>query len=382
MTPKQHIRIAAVVSQVSGFGQTLLTGCARWLSEFPRSGVWVTKGEINDPKFKLAGFDGILYHGGAEGFDQRIRRFKKPAINTSANWKTVPTNSILSDDRAAVRLAIEHFHERGRSDLAVITTTGLSFHYLRREAAFVEVAKDMGVTAKVMRLTGHPTEADWARIAREIRQHAGSLGIFAADNPLGYELCSHLTRAGVTIPDEVAVVGIGNETNLCEFSFPPLSSIDNAIDQRGYRALDELVKQIAGKPPLSEPVLIPPRGVIIRHSSDLFSVHDPDVRAALRFIHDHADDAIRIESVVRAVNISRRSLEQRFTKHLGRTIHEEIWRAHVQLAKQLLIESDLPIYHVAVRSGFGTLSNFCTLFRRAEGVAPGEFRKRRREWMR
>lgn len=355
-----------------------MSGCARWLGENPRSGVWVTKGDLGSPRFDLAPYDGVIYHSGVRTFERRLRRYRGPAINTSANTASIPPNSILSDDAAAARMAAEHFRERGRSELAVLYVKSFLYQQ-RRLIPFVEAVKRFGQAPITIELNDWNHQRSWKEAIGRIRAHAGALGVFTTDNQLGERVCRELTAAGVAVPEDVAVVGIGNETNLCEFATPPLSSVDIGIDLRGYRALEELVAQINGKPALTAPILIAPRGVIVRQSSDLSAVSDTDVRTALRFIHDHADEPVRIDEVVRVVNISRRSLEQKFAISLKRTIHEEIWRAHQQLAKHLLIHSDLPLYHIAARSGFGTLSNFSTLFRRASGVSPGEFRRKHRE---
>ncbi len=337
----------------------------------------MAKGSINNLAFDLSPYDGLLYYGEVSAFEKRLCHYGKPAINTSGNWISIPPNSILGDEIASARLAMEHMLEHGRSDLAVLTVAGSPFNQIRLQA-FEHVARQSRLSPIAMVLPGRDEKEGWRRVVDDIRTRGGSVGVFATDNHLGMRLCQELTDAGVNVPEEAAVVGIGNETNFCEFSIPPLSAVDTGIDLRGYRAMEELVAQINGKPPLSEPILIPPRGVIVRHSSDLTAVRNPEVRAALRYIHDHADRTIRVDEVVEFVNISRRGLEQKFVKSLNRTIHEEIWRAHLQLAKHLLINTDLFLYQVASQSGFGTLSNFSTLFHRANGLSPGAFRRQHR----
>ena len=96
--------------------------------------------------------------------------------------------------------------------------------------------------------------------------------------------------------------------------------------------------------------------------------------SALRFIREHADTTIKVRDVVAATTISRRSLEGRFNTLIGRTLHEEIWRGHFDLAMRLLSSSDLSLQEVAERSGFRTASALVNLFRQRLGVTPKEFR--------
>jgi len=108
----------------------------------------------------------------------------------------------------------------------------------------------------------------------------------------------------------------------------------------------------------------------------VLALDDPDVIAAVRFIRENADRAIRVNDVAHAVAMSRRSLERRFLRAFDRTIADEITRVHVQRAKKLLSESDLPIPHVAEAAGFGSPEYLATVFRREFGVTPLKYRSK------
>lgn len=47
----------------------------------------------------------------------------------------------------------------------------------------------------------------------------------------------------------------------------------------------------------------------------------------------------------------------------------------MERAKQLLIESDMPIDRVAAGCGFSSESYFHSHFKRAAGISPGEYRR-------
>ena len=78
---------------------------------------------------------------------------------------------------------------------------------------------------------------------------------------------------------------------------------------------------------------------------------------------------------LRTIPVSRRSLEMRFKNLTGQTLQTEIWRAHLDRAKRLLLETDLSIYEVGENSGFRTSATFNVMFRRAIGMTPTEFRR-------
>ena len=72
--------------------------------------------------------------------------------------------------------------------------------------------------------------------------------------------------------------------------------------------------------------------------------------------------------------VSRRALEIRFRKTLGRTILSEIQRIRLERAKRLLLETDLPLPAVAESAGFGTPSYLVQVFRQNVGITPARYR--------
>ena len=99
---------------------------------------------------------------------------------------------------------------------------------------------------------------------------------------------------------------------------------------------------------------------------------------ALHFLHDHAGEPIAVGDLVGHLLISRRSLEMRFRKAVGRTIHEELQRVRLERAKRLLLETDLPIPSVAEAAGFASPSYLGQVFRRTFGVTPARYRRQGR----
>ncbi|RYD24851.1 MAG: helix-turn-helix domain-containing protein, partial [Verrucomicrobiaceae bacterium] len=179
---------------------------------------------------------------------------------------------------------------------------------------------------------------------------------------------------GIRVPAEISVLGIGNYEQLCELSSPTLSSLEVDMERRGYEAARLLSHIFNGGPIPDGPTLIPPAHVVERQSTNVFAFEDEAVVSALQFIRENAFRTINVKDVVEATTISRRSLEGRFSRLTGRTLHEEIWQAHFDLATRLLASSDLSLQEIADRSGFRTASALVNLFRQRFGVTPKEYR--------
>jgi LacI family transcriptional regulator len=183
---------------------------------------------------------------------------------------------------------------------------------------------------------------------------------------------------GLSVPQDVAIVGAGNEDVICTSPPPTLTSIDLNCKQIGYQAAALLDRLMDGEAPVDEPLLIPPAELVPRESTDSHAVDDSVVARALRFIAEHGHESITVDDVVAATPASRRSLERRFQKAMRRTISEEITRLRLERAKRRLAESDDALKNVAADAGFSSLNHFYRAFVRLEGISPKEYRKQRR----
>ena len=108
----------------------------------------------------------------------------------------------------------------------------------------------------------------------------------------------------------------------------------------------------------------------------MLAIEDNDLVSAIRFIRDHPDQMIQVDDVAAAVCVSRRSLERRFLSTLGRTVHEEISRSHLEHATDLLVRTEMPIPAVAQASGYGSPEYFATVFKERMGITPLKYRAR------
>jgi LacI family transcriptional regulator len=183
---------------------------------------------------------------------------------------------------------------------------------------------------------------------------------------------------GLRVPEDVAMIGVGNNERLCGLARPPLSSVVLASEQIGYEAAALLDRLIEGEPPPERPILLPPIGVVARQSSDILAIPDPEVVAAIRMIRQSDLALIQVDDVVRASSVSRRTLELRFRQSLDRGIFEEIQRVRVDRAASLLAGTDMPMSILAKQAGFSNGMHLSSAFRRKRGMTPTAYRRQYR----
>jgi LacI family transcriptional regulator len=227
------------------------------------------------------------------------------------------------------------------------------------------------------------TVADWEteqeRKAEWLRGLEKPIGILAGYDELGCHLLTACTRCGIRVPEDVAVVSAGNDPVLCETSIPPLSSIFLDAQRIGYEAAAVLDRMMRGGKAPARPIRLPPAGLAARRSTDVMTVGDPEVAEALRFIRENACSGTRVASIVERIGLSHSVLERRFRKVLGRSPKAELLRVQISQARQLLVESDMPLKEVAHRCGFGSEKYFSDAFLRETGDRPGAYRRHYRK---
>jgi LacI family transcriptional regulator len=115
--------------------------------------------------------------------------------------------------------------------------------------------------------------------------------------------------------------------------------------------------------------------VVARQSTDVLAMEDADVVAALRYIRRCGQFSIGVQQVVERTGLSRRALEQRFRKALGRSIHDEIERVRLELIMQMLTETQKSVGEIARALGFPDAGHVSRLFRKAKGISPTTYRR-------
>ena len=292
---------------------------------------------------------------------------------------------IRTDSEAIARMGAKYLMDAGLRRFAFC---GFANHNwsAARERVFTGMVTEKGYECSALRIGSanwmkrhnwmesweheRPILTDW------LRSLSKPVGLMAANDACGREVLQVCIAERIQVPDEVAVVGVDNDEMMCELSTPPLSSVALDVDKAGYEAAQLLDALMRGQTVTERTVRVEPTHVVHRRSSDVLVQEDEAVGRALRFIREHARHPVSVSEVAEALGISRRTLERRFLAALGRTILDEIARSHLTRAKQLLVETDLPCYQVAIDAGFGSLKSFNRTFSQKEGITPLRFRRR------
>ena len=114
--------------------------------------------------------------------------------------------------------------------------------------------------------------------------------------------------------------------------------------------------------------------VITRRSTDTSCVSDPLMAKAMAFIQESLGTRITVADVARHLNVSRRLLEMKARKSIGRTVCDEIQRLRLNRARNLLRNTKMTVSEIAAECGFYDPSHLGLWFRKTFRLTPTAFR--------
>jgi len=270
--------------------------------------------------------------------------------------------------------------------MVVAIMLDLQWSHKRHTAVFAGVqqyAKEEGCSCSVTECPLDPASSveQWLgterTLAASMQDWQPPIGVFVGIEVVGRMVAQMCLNRGWRVPEDVAIITGLNEEAYCENPRPSLTSIEIGYERNGYEAAKLLDRLMDGESPPTQPILLPPVGVVVRESTDFFSVDDPQVAGALKFIAENCHRPIHVNDVARAVVAETQTLQLRFQKHLDRSIASVIRSTRIERAKRELTNSDDPLETIARKVGFRRAEQMYLVFKRELGISPSEYRQQR-----
>lgn len=374
--------MALLIETSLASGREILSGIARYVREH---GPWLLFHEARSLEEELPQWiknwkgQGIIARIQTSSMATALRETGIPVVDVIGVVADANFPIVHVDDGAIGAMGADHLFERGFRNFAFVGIQGENWS-ASREKAFLKHLKEHGCSAEVRSVSRHHVddiswEVHQTDLAAWISKLPKPLGIMVCSDQRGGQVLEACRRAGVRVPDDVAVIGVDNDQALCAVCNPPLSSVWPNHALVGYEAaglLDRLMKRDKKGPRRS---LVAPKGIITRLSTDTLAVDDPMVRSMLRLIRERACTGIRIDDIASVVGASRSVIQRRFRAALGRGINEELVSQRLNAAKSLLLETELSLVDIAERCGFRHQEYMGAVFKTHLKQTPAQFRK-------
>jgi LacI family transcriptional regulator len=343
-------------------------------------------GDFSVDNLQSLGCDGVILAmwGESQEIAAVVRASGIPAVNV-ARLQADAFPQVAPDDKEVGRMVARLFLDRGYRHFGYCAATDWDLvENLFDRQRFDGFAEPIAAAGHSVSFCDCP--ANWGEFSQSHEPEQSPLSqwlarlprpvaIMAPTDVRGRQVLLTASKAGLRVPEDAAVVAVDNDRVLCEVISPALSSVQLDGRKAGYEAAGLLDRLMHKRSPGPLPILVPPLRLVERRSSDVLALEDSEVAEAFRFITETSRRPTRVSDVAANVLISRRALERRFRRVLGRSVQEEIHRVHVQRAKQLLADEALSIARVADSSGFTSPRHLSVVFRRLVGIPPTAYRR-------
>lgn len=353
----------------SPYGRRVLSGVYEAVRYKPDCMLW-----LHDPNLPQAppnSFDGII------GVPQAARTGPILGPVPIININSVPvegTWQVYSDNYAICKMAFDHLYDRQIRQFCYVhvASGGVS---RARLVHLGELAEAAGCPWTIIKAEERGDLHETDLIANALRNLPLPVGIMLPRDrfaPPVFDACNEL---GLKIPDDVAVISINNALPLCTSTVPPLTSIELNAEAVGVQALELVTRLADGEDIPKDPIVVPPRQLVARESTDRKHRRDESVVKAIDYMMANISEPVVLEDLLRQQPLSQRVFERRFKEETGMPPMRYLRHLRLERAKNLLETTDLKVIEIAERCGIPDSNHLCALFRQHIKVTPLAYRR-------
>ena len=389
-------RIGIFVERQRAWGRQLCEGVASFAQERADWELTTLEREDLASQRLLATFDGFIARVYDETVAEAFCRAEKPVADVSCE-RTRPApffRGVLQNNRDIGILAARHFIEHRFVNFAFCGFDGKRFSDARRDA-FVRclrlnhfdcllyrspVRAAAELDRSIARRERLAASTDNARLQAWLAKLPRPVAVFCANDLRALHVLEACKSCGLKVPDDVAILGVDNDTLVCNFTSPTLSSIDPDARRLGYSAARMLNAMMERQPsnPSHRAFLSPTKGLVERESTEFVPLVPKWLSDALVFIGKNYSRGISASDVFKLSGRSATYVERIFRKHLSMSVHGYISKVRIDEAMRLLKTTDLMIKEIGERCGYSATPYFCRAFADHTGKTPSDIRRENR----
>ena len=248
---------------------------------------------------------------------------------------------------------------------------------LRRGEAFKTYLREKGFDCAIC--ARRAVRGNWAVRLRHLADELAALqhpcGVLAYNDERARAVIDACNLAGLKIPEQIQVVGVDNEIEICESVRPRLTSVDPDFVGVGIRAaelLDQLIRN--GRKTMQGDYTYGSCSIVERDTTIDLKGSARLVTAAQNIIRDKACGGLTPSELADMLKVSRRLLEMRFREVLDTGVAEAIRSEKLKEVCRRLKETGRPIGEISYACGFETPTHLKALFRNTFGMTMREWR--------
>lgn len=211
--------------------------------------------------------DGILFVGnlGNDGGQFWFSGLNVPVVLLDRRIAGTPFSAVLTDNRAGAVMAVEYLIRQGRRKIVMIGGRQKSITSLERAAGFLAAmrAHDYSVSEHDIYYGDFTFEGGYRAVQALLENKTAFDAVFAANDMMAIGVMEGLSRHGLRVPDDVAVVGFDN-IHMSAWYKPALTTVSQPVYQMGKIGVEILVDEIVGNGDSRQEIVLTPKLVIRR----------------------------------------------------------------------------------------------------------------------
>ncbi len=362
-----------------------------------KHGPWFCKfmeGRIGEQEFGVGSkgeIDGVIMSMTTRHTAQTVAALGVPVVFVEPypemlkpDWPIQGAPWVGRDSYAIGAAAAQYYMERGYKSFAYVDVPNGKFWSSKRRSGFADKLAEGGFKCEVYDTFSARERRSWplerVRMVKFLKALPRPTAVFAPMDGRARLVLDACQAAGLRVPEEIAVLGVDNDTLLCESTVPALSSIHTGGFRRGQIAAEMLDDLMQGREPSERVVSLPPISVITRGSTGYDAMSDPIFGHAISYIREKAArGGVPVPEVARAAGCSRSYLDKGFRAKLGMSVRETVLKMRLEFVKELLAMTSRSMTEIAMDCGFARDSHLAFLFKKATGKTMLQWRRENRE---
>jgi LacI family transcriptional regulator len=160
-----------------------------------------------------------------------------PAVVIGRELSNVPVSSVVVDNAAGTRLAIQHLYDLGHTNMAFIKGPDILVDSLQRWQGLESFAEEVGLEINpelIVQIKGRNSTFREAYELTEnlLRRRSRFTAMITFDDLSACAAIRALTKAGRRVPEDCSVVGF-DDIPSAAFYNPPLTTIEQQLEMQG-----------------------------------------------------------------------------------------------------------------------------------------------------
>ena len=381
-------KVVLLLETSRGFGRGLLRGIIRWTQIRDSYLLIGSTGhfEKDVPKLQAHEKAGIIATLSSVKQCKILKEMNLPTIvvepafhHLMEIYHDMNVSTITVNETGVSKMIADHFLKNGFENFAFCGIPNNTSWSLAREKAFQQYLREKGIECHIFPSVYKPKNPfHWRQDSKYLARWLHSLpehtALMACNDDRGRHILEVCQQEEIPVPQKISVIGVDDDDLVCDLTTPSLSSVALDVQSAGFHTMAHMSDLMNARVPGNKTIYVEPLFITERRSSDFYAFDDDLILKAIRFIKENFLYPITVSDVVRACDVSRRTMERRFQDRVGVSIHEEINNRRFERAKQLLLNTQYHVSRIVILSGFSNLQQILRTFHEKIQCTPTEFR--------